>query len=846
MRRSVKEEPDHLRQNSIPLRQVTPVSIMDADDIGASSTQPNSSRSTMTDTTLNGDVPMMDTTATATDDPLYLFGRKGRELIQAVQKLQCLGIDTTLPSLPKVVVIGDQSAGKSSIIEAISDITLPRSEGTCTRCPFRITTHASQEGDPEWSCTISLQCESYRLPGVANGQSEFDGWAKYGQMDIVHFAKITSKTDLELTLRRAQAAMLNPSKSWRHFNELSADELDNTKYQVDFSPNVISLEITAPKLLELSFYDLPGAINVMLDEAQDYISEFVETLLKLYLNDDQALVVIACPANQDVETGTAMKYLRKCKAAGRAIGVLTKPDLVDITPTRLASFEKMLSGNGFRLDGGWFMCRQLSQRQLDQAARPTYDEARAQETNFFSSDPWTTRLAAYQDRFGIANFQKAVAKRHIQRILDSLPTIEHRLRERLNEVEKELMRYPEKPVQPGLEIMADIRNVVNAIMAKCSAESKESAFRANQIANNKSLAKQLQNAAPTVILSTPGYEKPPIPVDDDSEEMDETPSKRSRMNNGRASSVTPLRTASNARGTPFRTPLAPGGKRKTVQPPPQTPGFKTVFRLDDVKKRFDRTPSASLPDGVDARITHDLAKEATSCFSNLTQRALDKFETLAIQMLDDSVAESIAKRQGTELFNAVSSILRALLAELFQKEVDNLHHHICCLTHRPISYGKDWWTETREAHHTKLREGRDVQRVLEYFETLESQRIKVPAAIEDRKKKALDAAWVKATIDSPSYARELKELAIPLTFYDLASGQLVDTVARHLDYLIYQIQSRVDRELSVGLRPDEPERAAMLLVEDPQRELKRNELESEKNRLEEALDELKVLSTTET
>ena len=35
--------------------------------------------------------------------------------------------------LPMIAVIGSQSAGKSSLIEAISGITLPRAAGTCTR-----------------------------------------------------------------------------------------------------------------------------------------------------------------------------------------------------------------------------------------------------------------------------------------------------------------------------------------------------------------------------------------------------------------------------------------------------------------------------------------------------------------------------------------------------------------------------------------------------------------------------------------------------------------------------------------------------------------------------------------
>jgi GTPase SAR1 family protein len=60
------------------------------------------------------------------------LGAESRGLIQTVKDLEKLDINTTL-QLPKFVVVGDQSAGKSSIVEALCDISLPRSQGTCTR-----------------------------------------------------------------------------------------------------------------------------------------------------------------------------------------------------------------------------------------------------------------------------------------------------------------------------------------------------------------------------------------------------------------------------------------------------------------------------------------------------------------------------------------------------------------------------------------------------------------------------------------------------------------------------------------------------------------------------------------
>ncbi|KAG9308179.1 P-loop containing nucleoside triphosphate hydrolase protein [Chiua virens] len=57
-----------------------------------------------------------------------------REMLELVNRLHDTGVQTDI-DLPMIAVIGNQSAGKSSLIESISGITLPRSSGTCTRCP---------------------------------------------------------------------------------------------------------------------------------------------------------------------------------------------------------------------------------------------------------------------------------------------------------------------------------------------------------------------------------------------------------------------------------------------------------------------------------------------------------------------------------------------------------------------------------------------------------------------------------------------------------------------------------------------------------------------------------------
>lgn len=75
-------------------------------------------------------------------------------------------------------------------------------------------------------------------------------------------------------LRRAQRAVLNPGRDYGEFiNALTSARPHN---QVEFSPNVVCLEIASAHLPELSFYDLPGAINSTSNEENEYLVDFVE------------------------------------------------------------------------------------------------------------------------------------------------------------------------------------------------------------------------------------------------------------------------------------------------------------------------------------------------------------------------------------------------------------------------------------------------------------------------------------------------------------------------------------------------------------------------------------------
>lgn len=81
------------------------------------------------------------------------------------------------------------------------------------------------------------------------------------EQHITAFHTVYDKKDLESTICRAQLATLNPGQDPRTFAPSRKVAATGTATEVSFSPNIISLEIVAPGLPNLSFYDLPGSVH---------------------------------------------------------------------------------------------------------------------------------------------------------------------------------------------------------------------------------------------------------------------------------------------------------------------------------------------------------------------------------------------------------------------------------------------------------------------------------------------------------------------------------------------------------------------------------------------------------
>ena len=102
-----------------------------------------------------------------------------KDLLKKIQHLSHLGIEDSNIRLPKICVVGDQSTSKSSVIEAISEIKVPRSEGTCTRCPLEINLSESKQGG---KCSVYLSPRYFFDPGKKVKRGETDGTKKLDRL----------------------------------------------------------------------------------------------------------------------------------------------------------------------------------------------------------------------------------------------------------------------------------------------------------------------------------------------------------------------------------------------------------------------------------------------------------------------------------------------------------------------------------------------------------------------------------------------------------------------------------------------------------------------------------------
>ena len=180
------------------------------------------------------------------------------ELLDVVDTLRARGL-SKLVALPQIIVCGDQSSGKSSVLEAISGIPFPRQENLCTRFVTEVVLRRAAMAE----IIVSI------LPGENRTIMERDELLKFRH-------ELKSTDDFKGIFETAMTAM-----------GLSTGDKS-------FSNDVLRIEFCGPSQPPLTLVDLPGLIHSSIKQNMAQDVSLVHNLVSGYLKNPRSIYWRLC------------------------------------------------------------------------------------------------------------------------------------------------------------------------------------------------------------------------------------------------------------------------------------------------------------------------------------------------------------------------------------------------------------------------------------------------------------------------------------------------------------------------------------------------------------------------
>lgn len=312
-----------------------------------------------------------------------------QSLIPVINKLQDVfskaGIMNKF-SLPQIVVVGSQSAGKSSVLEhVVGKDFLPRGANMVTKRP------------------LIIQCVK------SETSKEYATFQHTGEKKFYDFEKV--KKEIQ-------------------------DETDRTCPGNSISPDPIRLRIFSPNVVDLTLVDLPGVVKVSTHSQKSDIVEKIREMVYTFIRPENALILAISAANVDLANSDALSMAKEVDPKGeRTVGIITKIDIMD----RGTDCMDVLTGKVYPLKLGYIGIVNRCQEDINKGV--TVKESLKKENEFFKNHP---KYGSIAHRMGteymVGNLHQLLVN-HIKKNMPSLKNlIKDNLRksqERYNQIKPE-------------------------------------------------------------------------------------------------------------------------------------------------------------------------------------------------------------------------------------------------------------------------------------------------------------------------------------------------------------------------------------------------------------------------
>jgi GTPase SAR1 family protein len=289
-------------------------------------------------------------------------------------------------SVPRMAIIGDQSSGKSSVLEAITKLSFPRDKGMCTRFATLVNLQRNPTLPKE---TLSAKIE---------GEDAFN--KRFSVIDLKDFGAVVG-----------EAVSL-----------LCKD--------IGISDKVLELTLSGPTQSPLTIIDLPGFIRTTEDEMDKSLPEAIRNINRRFIKEPRTIILAVVPANNDLITSTSLSEAAVFDPAGeRTIPIVTKPDRIE--EGLLPDWVEVILNRRKNMKHGYLVMRNSGHSQKE----VTWDESCKEEEKFFESQIWNAVSPERKGRVAIRKFLSKVLHEHISR---ELPAFKREVDAALDSFKKEL------------------------------------------------------------------------------------------------------------------------------------------------------------------------------------------------------------------------------------------------------------------------------------------------------------------------------------------------------------------------------------------------------------------------
>lgn len=323
------------------------------------------------------------------------------ELLNIIDTLRSQGISHYV-DLPQIIVCGDQSSGKSSVLEAISHLRFPTKDNLCTR----FATELILRRGPASKVTVTI------IPGSDRNEQEAQKLADFKPPS-------TSIDDFATIVKSAEKAM----------------GLDNNI--TIFSQDILRVELCGPTQPNLTLVDLPGIFWAGDRSQSDDDAVLVKWMVQSYMEKSRSIILAVVSAKSDLAMQIITKLAREIDPRGqRTLGIITKPDLLFAGSDSEDAFVTLARNENIHFKLGWHVIKNRDYDTKDTSSA----ERDASEKTFFQSRVWSTALPSQV--LGIDTLRPRLSRVLLRQIEAELPSL-------MRDVEKELQVCKDKLASLG-------------------------------------------------------------------------------------------------------------------------------------------------------------------------------------------------------------------------------------------------------------------------------------------------------------------------------------------------------------------------------------------------------------